>query len=248
MGKGHGEVRGGLARAHGRGPCSDGLHCILDTPPDTPPPTLRGSQGPDSTSPSKPDSSTHIVPGRVCLHGVFSGQGNATQGDDHEDDHLKVLHGHDVVAEAAKPGRQSTGQQGLRRACPARPTGGAEPCRAPLCSGESSQVSDREAGAAEAPGRAGHHGSQARLAWPFGCTKSHWGPARAACLCVVGLPCPGQASSSAGGGVEAEHQRSPSSPSRTPVLGVAPSSELTGMRVHTCPSVTCLPPLASQHH
>lgn len=121
MGKGHGEVRGGLARAHGRGPCSDGLHCIRDTPPDIPPPTLPGSQGPDSTSPSKPNSSTHVVPGRVCLHGVLSGQGNATQGDDHKDDHLEVLHGHNVVAEAAKPGRQSTGQQGLTEGLPGPP-------------------------------------------------------------------------------------------------------------------------------
>lgn len=97
-----------------------------------------------------------------------------------------------------------------------------------LCSGDSSQLTDGDSipgsesewwKAAETPGRASHHHSQAKLVWTFCYIKFHWGPARPACLRAVELPCPGQASSSAVGGVEAEHQQSPSSPSRTPVLG-----------------------------
>lgn len=62
-----------------------------------------------SPAPPRPDGSTHVVPGRVCLHRVLSSQGDAAQGNDHEDAHLEVPHGHDVMAEAAEPERQSTG-------------------------------------------------------------------------------------------------------------------------------------------
>lgn len=54
--------------------------------------------------PSTAHGSTHVVPGRVSPHRVLGGQSNAAQGNHHEDDHLKVPHGHDVMAAAAEAG------------------------------------------------------------------------------------------------------------------------------------------------
>lgn len=92
-------------------PCS-----ALEAPPDLRPQSTGEARRPADRTPAppgplQPDGHTHVVPGRVCLHGVLSSQGDAAQGDDHENDHLKVPHGHNVMAEAAEPGGQSTGHR-----------------------------------------------------------------------------------------------------------------------------------------
>lgn len=49
--------------------------------------------------------SPHLVPGGVRVDGVLGSQRDATERNDKEDDHLKIAHVDDVMAQATDPGK-----------------------------------------------------------------------------------------------------------------------------------------------
>lgn len=85
---------------HSASPCGDGHG-----------PTLRWEE--KSTQNPGIWGATHIIPGRLSLHRVLCSQGDAAEGDDDQDHHLKVAQVDDVVEQAPDPAGREHSRVGM---------------------------------------------------------------------------------------------------------------------------------------